>query len=132
MVKFQSRVAFLCAWLTMLTHFGQTALRAQNHVIPLWELQSELETNAQRQARDRADITRVLSLPAARGFLDKSKISPTQVQTVVAMLSPEELSRMATQARLVERDVQGGFIVGILALIGLIAVILIVVAVVHK
>jgi len=45
-------------------------------------------------------------------------------------LNDEELSRLADRARAVEQDVQGGLIVGLLALIGLIVVILVVVIVV--
>jgi hypothetical protein len=45
-------------------------------------------------------------------------------------LSDDELARLADRARASEKDVQGGLIVGILALIGLIVVIIIVVAIV--
>lgn len=132
MLRFNSQLATFCAWLTLIASFGQPASYAQDHVVPLVELQSQLRAGVDKQATDRADITRVLSLPAARQALQKSNVNPQQVQTAVAMLSPSELSRMATQARLAEKDVEGGFIVGILALIGLVVVIIIVLAVVKK
>ena len=48
----------------------------------------------------------------------------------IAQLSDDELARLATKARSAEQDVQGGLIVGLLALIGLIVVIIIVVSLV--
>lgn len=104
---------------------------AQGHVVPLTDIQKQLEVRTESVAKDRADIERVLSLPAARAALAKSQVGSEQVRTAVAMLSPEELSRFANQARMAEHDVEGGFLVGILALIGLVVVILVVIAVVN-
>jgi len=50
------------------------------------------------------------------------------VKRAISQLSDQELARLADQARASEKDVQGGLIVGLLALIGLIVVIIIVVA----
>ena len=105
---------------------------AQQHVVSLEDIGKQLEVRSESAARDRADIERILSLPAARAALAKSQIGTEQVKTAVAMLAPEELSRMAAQARLAEKDVEGGFLVGILALIGLVVVILVVIAVVNE
>lgn len=103
----------------------------REHVVPLGVVQQQLEAGSAAAARDRADLERVLSLPEARELLQKSNIRFEQVRTAVAMLSPEELARLAARARLAEQDVQGGILVGVLALIGLVVVILVVIAIVN-
>jgi hypothetical protein len=102
---------------------------AQEHVVPLAELQGKLRSAAEERAKNIADIQRVLSYPAATQALQKSNVNQEQMRMAVATLSDVELARLADQARTSEQDVQGGLIVGILALIGLIVVIIIVVAI---
>lgn len=108
------------------------AALAQDHVVPLPELKEKVRSAAGERARNIADIQRVLSYPAAAEALQKSNINQEQVRAAVATLSDEELARLADRARASEKDVQGGLIVGILALIGLIVVIIIVVSLVAE
>jgi hypothetical protein len=103
---------------------------AQEHVLPLAELQQQMRSAGETRMAHVADIDRVFSLPAASDALKKANITPAQVHLAVSQLSDQELSKLAMKARSVEQDVEGGIIVGILALIGLVVVILIVVAVV--
>lgn len=112
----------------MLTVPPQT--RAQGHIVPMAELQGKLNSQAQSRNQNLADIGRVLSLPAAQEAMQKAKINAEQARNAIAQLNDAEVSRLADRARAAEADVQGGVIVGLLALIGLIVVILIVVAVV--
>ena len=104
--------------------------RAQEHVVPLTELQQDARTAAEARTKDLADLDRVLSLPAAQDALRKSHLDQQTVRKAVSLLSDEEVARLAATARNVEKDVEGGLIIGLLALIGLIVVIIIVVAVV--
>jgi hypothetical protein len=103
---------------------------AQDHVVPLPELQGNLSSAAEARAKNIADIERVLSYPAPAEALKKYTVNEEQMRRAVASLSDEELVRLADRARASEKDVQGGIIVGILALIGLIVVIIIVLAIV--
>lgn len=105
---------------------------AQAHVVPISEVRSDARAVSQARTNAVADIQRVLSLPAAREALQKASVNEDQVRKAVSLLSDQELARLAERARAAEQDVQGGFIVGILALIGLVVVILIVLAVVNK
>ena len=105
---------------------------AQDHIVPLTELHGELASAATARAASLSDIERALSLPAARDALEKAHVNPDQVRDAVSKLSDEELSRLADRARGAQQDVQGGLIVGLLALIGLVVVIIIVVALVKK
>lgn len=105
-------------------------VRAQDHVVPLTELHGQARDAAQARTRNIQDIERILSYPAAAQALAKSNVSSQQVSQAVSTLDNDELARLADRARASEKDVQGGFIVGILALIGLIVVIIIVLTVV--
>lgn len=106
------------------------AAASDEHVVPLAELHQNVRSAAEQRARNISDIDRVLSYPAAREALGKSGVSPDQMRAAVATLNDQELTRLADRARASEKDVQGGLIVGILALIGLIVVIIIVISVV--
>lgn len=125
-----------CSVLTamlMLALSVQTGTAAtDDHIVPLRDLQQKLRSNAEQRAQDVADIERVLSYPAAVQELAKYNITPKQVHAAVATLNESELSRLADRARASEQDVQGGLIVGLLALIGLIVVIIIVVSLVAE
>ena len=103
---------------------------ADDHVLPLTELHDKARSASEDRAKNIEDIERVLSYQAAAQALEKSNVNGEQMRRAVATLSDEELARLANKARTSEKDVQGGLIVGILALIGLIVVIIIVVSLV--
>lgn len=105
---------------------------ADDHLVPTRELQQRLQTTAEQRVRNTADIERVLSHPIAAAELAKHNIDAKQVHQAVATLNDAELARLADRARVAEKDVQGGLIVGLLALIGLIVVIIVVVSVVAE
>lgn len=106
------------------------AAAAEAHVVSLSELQNELHISQRARAKDLDDIQRVLSLPVAQDTLAKTHVNMERVMTVIADLDDGELTRLADQARVAEQDVEGGLIVGLLALIGLIVVIVVVLSVV--
>lgn len=127
----QKSLAAFAAWLTLFAPLNVGVAYAQDHIVDLAELEGRLQTRSAERATNIADLQRVLSHPAAQDLLGKARVSPDKLNRAIATLSPDELSRLGEQARSVERDVQGGLIVGILALIGLVVVILIVIAVVN-
>jgi hypothetical protein len=103
---------------------------AQGQVVPLSELHNQLDSTTRARAGNLSDIDRVLSLPAAQQAMANAKVDPAQARAAIAQLDDNELSRLADRARAAEADVEGGIIVGLLALIGLVVVIIIVVAIV--
>lgn len=107
-----------------------TMASAQDHVVPLAEVERAVSSKAEARAKSLEDIDRVMSLPAATKELQRAKVTQSQVHAAVSTLSDKELARLAQQARDAEQEVQGGFIFGILALIGLIVVIVVVLAIV--
>jgi hypothetical protein len=118
--------------LVVFSVFSAQQVKANEHVLPLQELQGQLRSAAGDRAKNIEDIQRVLSYPAAAAALEKSNVSLPQMRAAVATLDDAELTRLSEKARASEKDVEGGIIVGLLALIGLIVVILIVVAVVAE
>ena len=105
---------------------------ATSHVVDLSELQQAVSESHDRRSQHLADIGRVLELPAAQDALAKAHLETPRVQAAIASLSDAELSRLAEQARAVEHEVQGGIIVGLLALIGLIVVVIVVITLVRN
>lgn len=102
---------------------------AQEHIAPLPTVRQDLRKAASQRATDLADIERVLALPQAKQELAKARVNPDSAMKAISLLNDEELSRLALRARTAEQDVEGGFLIGLLALIGAITVIVIVVAV---
>jgi len=107
------------------------AAETGSHVVSLSELHNDLNQARQSRAKNLADIERVLSLPAAQEALSKTRLNMTRVKAAIAELSDEELDRLAVQARAAEEDVEGGLVVGFLALIGLIVVVVVVLSVIQ-
>lgn len=116
----------------VLTVFSAQAATPNEHVLPLKDLQGQLQGAANERAKNIEDIQRVLSLPAAAAALKKSNVDQEQMKAAVATLDDSELARLSDRARASEKDVEGGLLVGILALIGLIVVIIIVVSLVAE
>ena len=114
------------------TVFSVPQAAAHQHIVPLAELQGQVRSAANDRAKNLADIQRVLSYPAAAAALKKSNVSPEQMRSAVSTLNDQELARLADRARASEKDVEGGLIVGILALIGLVVVIIIVASLVAQ
>jgi hypothetical protein len=107
--------------------FSGTPVFANGHVVPLKELHQKLQSTAEARAKNVADVERVLSYPASAEALKKYNVNGDQMRAAVATLSDAELEHFAARARASEKDVQGGLIVGLLALIGLVVVIIVVV-----
>lgn len=119
---------------TVLSYVGlpRPAAAAEAHVVSLAELQQDLHRLQQERAENFADIERVLSLPAAQETLATSHLDPSRIMPAIAELDDDELSQLADQARAAEKDVEGGLIVGMLALIGLIVVVAVILTVIKK
>lgn len=118
--------------MVVFTVFSVPQAAAQQHIVPLSELDGQMRSAASTRAKNLEDIQRVLSYPAAQAALKKSRVNPEQMRTAVATLSDDELARLSDRARASEKDVEAGLVVGILALIGLIVVIIVVVSIVAK
>lgn len=129
-IHFKSELAKLMALATTWAMFiAPTMASAQDHVVPLAEVERAMRTKSEARAKSIADIDRVMSLPPAVKELQRVNVTQTQVHAAVSTLNDEELARLAQRARGAEQEVQGGIVVGLLALIGLIVVVVIVLGV---
>lgn len=129
---FRDAMAMLASFAVFMAFALPRQVRAQDHVVTLDEVHQKVRSASEQRATNIADIERVLSYPAAAEALKKSGVNEEQMHRAVATLSNAELARLADQARASEKDVQGGLIVGILALIGLVVVVIIVVTLVTR
>ncbi len=121
---------FLALATTWALFIVPTTASAQDHVVALAELEGTFRSKAEARARNIEDIDRVMALPAATKELQRLNVTQRQIHAAASTLNDEELMRLAQNARGAEQEVQGGFIVGILALIGLIVVIVIILSIV--
>jgi len=103
--------------------------RAQDHLVPLAQVQQDLRSGAAQRAQDIHDIETLLARPEAQQQLTRVHLSSGQVKKAISLMSDAELARLAARARTAGTDVQGGIIKTILAIIGAIVVIIIVVAI---
>lgn len=123
--RFQQPIALLTAWAVALFCMPGN-LAAQERIVPSSEFHQQLQKASDARKANLEVVQRVLSTDQAKSLLEKSKLDSGQVLKAVAHLNDAELARVADQARVAEKDVAGGLIVGILALIGLIVVIIVV------
>jgi hypothetical protein len=101
--------------------------QSEEHVVPLSDLQRDVNFTASQRARNLADIDRVLSAPVAQEQLSKANVSSVQVKAAISHLDDKELARLADRARAANQDVRGGDKGTVLFIVGLtIAIFLIV------
>ena len=102
---------FLCLLLSMLLASpvvpGQQ-MRAEEHVVSSVELQHSLHAAAERREQDLGRFDHLLSNQAVRGALQSARLDTAKVHEAAAMLSDDELARLADRAGRVERDMAAG------------------------
>lgn len=113
-----------------LLHILPKAAAAEDrHLIPREELRQELRAASDARTANLESVERVLALPEAREALATAGVDADRAAAAIATLDDDELRRLADRARTAEQDVEGGLIVGVLALIGLIVVIVFIVSI---
>lgn len=86
---------------------SQTAL-AEEHLVSPVELRQRLRAAVDSREQKLARFYRLLSNDAVGGALQSARIDTGQVRQAAAMLTDDELSRLATRADRVERDLAAG------------------------
>jgi cell division protein FtsL len=125
-----SLVVFLSIWLVIAP---ATARAQQTHVVDQATLDRAVAAQAQQADADRQAIRRMLRRQQVREIAARAGIALTRAETAVATLDGAELQQIATQARAVDTSLAGGqgrvTISTTMIIIGLLALILIIVAV---
>jgi len=98
---------FLAFTLSLLLLIPQT-LAAQRQAVSPSELQEAIRDAAKTRQKNRDDVQAFFSSEPARKALKSSRINYQRVQTAVATLSPDELSRLAARTNQLQQDFAGG------------------------
>ena len=88
--------------------FSGTALRADDHVLPLSELHDAISQASATREANRAAIDHFFSEPRVETTLKNAGIDVRQVQRQAALLSDEEQARLAAKVRDANRQIAGG------------------------
>ena len=116
----------------LLTIFACGSVPAQTHVVSPADLQKEAAAASQSRRRNLDTVHRLLTSPKVADSLAKAGIDPARVETAVAALSDRELADLAVRSEKAQADFAAGRLSDrdlIVILIGLVALILIIVAV---
>src|SRR6266567_3569861 len=81
---------------------------AETHVVPITELHSRTVAASDGRQSDLAKLDQFFSADAARQALHSVKLDGTQVQQAVALLSSEELARLASRTDKIQADLAAG------------------------
>jgi len=106
--------------------------QAQTHVVTPAEMQSAAVAASRSHQHNVAAVTQFLSLPQAEKALRSAHVDPRQVKTAVSSLSDEELAQLASRADKAQADFAAGALSNhdlLLIILGLVALIVIVIAV---
>lgn len=127
----RTSVSILAILLTVLT--AMPRVHAQDsHAATMSALEAALQQRAQGTAAERADVLRVLQLPAVRAIAEQSGIDLRRAESAVSTLDGQQLSAVAAQARQAEQALAGGqskVVISTTAIIiGLLVLILLIVA----
>lgn len=129
-LKFAVRTALVC--LLAATFALPQNMFADSHVVTSADLQKEAVTASQTRQQNILDVQQFLSTPAAQKALSNAKVNPEQVKTAVSQLNDAELAQMASRAHKAQADFAAGTLSDrdlVLIILGLVALILIIVAV---
>jgi hypothetical protein len=106
--------------------------QATAHVVSPSDLQKEMLVSAQARQRNLETVRGFLSSEQASKAMHSAHVNPEQVKNSVASLSDAELAQLATRAQKAQADFAAGSLSSrdlLLVILGVVALILIIVAV---
>ncbi len=120
------------AGVLILLFTAPSAVLAETHLVNQTELQHQMLTFSQSRRQNLQAVEEFLSLPQAQKALRELGTNQQQVKTAVAGLSDAELANLAVRAQKTQADFAAGTLTNhdlILIILGMVALILIIVAV---
>src|SRR5262249_23150246 len=81
---------------------------AETHVVPLTELHARAVSASDGRLSDLAKLDQFFSTDAARQALHAVKLDGAQIHQAAALLSGEELARLASRADKIQSDLSAG------------------------
>jgi hypothetical protein len=85
-----------------------TSLAAENHVVPTGELLKQIASAGQTRQTNLAKTHKFFSSEPAQRALRTARIDGDKVERAVALLSDEELARLASRTDQAQADLVGG------------------------
>lgn len=131
-IKQAVRVAMACALTTIFAVPQSLMAQATTHVLSPSEMQNQMLASAQARQRDLETVRNFFSSAQAEKALKVAHVNPEQIKTSVASLSDAELAQMASRAQKAQADFAAGSLDTrdlVLIILGMVALILIIVAV---
>jgi len=101
-------VRHLTARILLLLLPAMATWAAETHVVPLTELHARAISASDERQSDLARLDRFFSADAARQALHSVKLDGVQIHQAVALLSSEELARLASRADKIQADLAAG------------------------
>lgn len=129
-LKQASRVLTACLLLTMFVL--PKGLFAESHVVSNADMQKQAVAASQTRQQNIQDVQQFLSSPQAQKAMQSAKVNAEQVKSAVSQMSDAELAQMAARTHKAQKDFAAGNMNDrdlILLILGLVALILIIVAV---
>lgn len=128
---FQYLLRVVCSFLLIWVLIAQSAI-AQDHVVTSSDIQKDLAASSALRAKYRAELEDFVSSPNAQKALRTAHIDLVQVKTAISKLDDSELAQLSARSEQARKDFTAGRMSDrdlIIILIGIVALILIIVAV---
>ena len=101
-------VRHLTARILLLLLPAMVTWAAETHVVPITELHARTVSASDGRQSDLAKLDQFFSADAARQVLSSVKLDGAQIRQAVALLSSEELARLASRTDKIQADLAAG------------------------
>lgn len=121
----------VCSFLLIWVLIAQSAI-AQDHVVTSSDIQKDVASSSALRHKYQAELENFVSSPNAQKALKSAHIDLVQVKTAISKLDDSELAQLSARSEQARKDFVAGRISDrdlILILLGIVALILIIVAV---
>jgi hypothetical protein len=122
----------VCTFLVTWTLLAPPSAMAQDHVVPPAEIQKDVAAISSNREKNQAQLEKFISTPEAQKALKSAHVDLAQVNNAISSLNDDELAQLSARSEKAQKDFVGGRITDrdlILILLGIVALILIIVAV---
>ena len=107
-MSFSTPVRHLTARILLMLLPAMATLAAETHVVPLAELHARTVAASDARQADLAKLDQFFSADPVRQALQTVKLDGTQIQQAVALLSADELARLASRTDKIQADLAAG------------------------
>ena len=131
-IAFQCVLRFTCVFLLLWALIAPQSAVAQDHVVTPSDIQKDVAASSALLQKYRAQLEGFVSSPEAQKALKSAHVDLVEVKTAISRLDANELAQLSARSEQAQKDFAAGRISDrdlIFILIGIVALILIIVAV---